>query len=132
MKQTYNLGHKFGQIYSTKKGKSIVNALLVVVVAGYIFSAFNSEKPQAPKEVTPVVKTEAQLQAEKVDRMAFALQKSIELVAKDPDAVKFRNQKQFSNGACVEANLKNGFGGYTGYKEYCYLTIKGKDTFVVN
>ena len=131
MKQTYNLGHKFGEIYGTKKGKSIINAILLVVFAFFIFSWLNAE-PTQKAPAAPVVKTEAQLQAEKVDRMAFALEKSIELVAKDPDAIKFRNQKQFSNGACVEANLKNGFGGYTGYKEYCYLTIKGKDTFVVN
>lgn len=41
---------------------------------------------------------------------------------RDPDSAQFRNVRFYSGGgtavACGEVNAKNGFGGYTGYKQF--------------
>ena len=47
------------------------------------------------------------------------LEALIRQVAKDPDSIQFRNRKWYSNSVCVDANAKNSFGGYVGFKTYC-------------
>lgn len=38
---------------------------------------------------------------------------------KDPDSTRFRNVREFENGAvCGEYNAKNSYGGYVGYKHF--------------
>jgi hypothetical protein len=84
------------------------------------------------KEASEAIKKEAQAKKDNASNMNWALKQAIKQTAKDPDSLQFRNERLFSNGSCIEANGKNSFGGYVGYKEYCYLTIKGKNVFTVD
>lgn len=48
----------------------------------------------------------------------------IKAAAFDPNALMIRDPVYYSNGVCVTANGKNKFGGYVGWKEYCYIVNK--------
>jgi hypothetical protein len=122
---SYEIGKKLGQ------HKILTGLAAAALVTFYIWNGMTSE----PKTVTPpapVVKTEAQLKEERAYRMQAVLMDTLRSTAFNPDSIKFRNEKIHSNGACVEANGQNSFGGYTGFQEYCFLDIKGKTVYTVN
>lgn len=46
------------------------------------------------------------------------LRKSALTLAKDPDSAQFRNENIYARHMCGEVNLRNEYGGYTGYKRF--------------
>jgi hypothetical protein len=85
----------------------IIQVLIVVAIAYWIFSP---SKPKEPVKVDPQ------------DREVAMLMTMIETTARDPSSIKFGKETRFKNAVCIQANGKNGFGGYTGFKEYCSVT----------
>jgi hypothetical protein len=58
------------------------------------------------------------------------LKKTIERLANDPDSIKYRDLRSaHPDGACVEFNAKNQFGGYAGYKEVCVYIQNGQVSY---
>jgi hypothetical protein len=66
------------------------------------------------------------------DDASYLLKKTIQQTAKDPDSIKYRNQRFYSNGYCVEFNAKNSFGAYAGYQDACLMVKNGKFEVTVN
>lgn len=55
------------------------------------------------------------------------LRKSVLTSAKDPDSAHFRNETVYERHMCGEVNLRNEYGGYTGYKRF----ISTKSTYSI-
>lgn len=85
----------------------IIQVLIVIAGAYWIFSP---SEPKEPKKVDPQ------------DREIAMLMTLIETTARDRSSIQFGKETRFKNAVCIQANGKNGFGGYTGFKEYCSVT----------
>ncbi len=87
-----------------------VKILAGIIVCAIAYWIFSPSAPKEPKKVDPQ------------DREIVMLMTMIETTARDPSSIQFGKETRFKNAVCIQANGKNGFGGYTGFKEYCSVT----------
>jgi hypothetical protein len=110
--------------------KTCIGAILALIL-------FNLAMPDTPKQSSPATaeitnpqqrefEAKQKQEANKIAVMELALKQVVTQYARDPSSVQFGKTQRFKNGVCIPVNAKNGFGGYTGFSEYCYLEEKGK------
>jgi len=116
------------------KGK-VIKSKSIAIILGVMFlvtvNKFKEENNPTPPPTPKVEKTPEQIAEEeketKLRGQIYLLKEVLKKSAKDPDSMKFRNEGVTPDGkACVEANGKNGFGGYAGFSQYCVFTKNGK------
>jgi uncharacterized membrane-anchored protein YhcB (DUF1043 family) len=120
-----------GQYVATPKGKRtalIIGAALVVLYVGLALTY----KPAPPPAQPTQAETQMQVKRDMVDLQHRMLETRIRATARNPKTLEFGKQKTYENGVCVDVNGQNAFGGYTGFKEYCYLMENGKPVFTIN
>jgi hypothetical protein len=105
----------------------IASFVVGVAIVAVVVSTTGKKVPNpAPKQEvsTPALTPEQQKKKAFESSRAlygYLLTQQIKKSAFDEDALKIKSPQYYSNGVCVEANGKNRFGAYVGWKEYCYL-----------
>jgi hypothetical protein len=119
----YSIGKKLGK-----------NLPLTILAAALIVGAFawlSSGEPAAPRAMT----AEEKLKSDQHDfsRAAMlAIYNGISDSAVNPKAVQTKNSQYLSNGACLDVNMPNAYGGFDGFKKVCFLKIDGKNVLTIN
>jgi hypothetical protein len=116
--------------------------MMVVVTAGFVIGCGLSEgafqllqsspspkvatapKPAPAPTLTPEQSKQKAFESSR-SLYGYLLTQQIKKSAFDEDSLKIKTPKYYNNGVCVEANGKNRFGAYVGWKEYCYLVENG-------
>jgi hypothetical protein len=120
-----------GEYVATPKGKRtalIIGAALLVLYVGLAVTY----KPAPPPAQPTQAEQEQRTKRDMVDLQHRMLETRIRATARNPKTLEFGKQKTYENGVCVDVNGQNAFGGYTGFKEYCYLMENGKPVFTIN
>jgi hypothetical protein len=120
-----------GQYVATPKGKRNAVIVILALVVLYIGLAV-TYKPAPPPAKPTQAEQEMQVKKDMVDVQHRMLETRIRATARNPKTLEFRNQKTYTDGVCVDVNGQNAFGGYTGFKTYCYLMQNGKPIFTID
>jgi len=120
-----------GQYVATPKGMR--NALIVFLTLLVLYVGLAVTYKPAPPPAQPTqAEQEQRTKRDMVDLQHRMLETRIRATARNPKTLEFGKQKTYENGVCVDVNGQNAFGGYTGFKEYCYLMENGKPVFTIN
>ena len=131
------IGAAIGLIFNKEDYSTgaVIAAVIAAVISIVLFAKnstdYKVEKEQEKAEqvakekaridaMTPEERKQEEFNKERTVR-GFLLTEQIKASAFDPGALQLKSPKYFKNGVCVEANGKNRFGAYVGWKEYCYL-----------
>jgi hypothetical protein len=116
--------------------KQITQQVGIVIGIGLILSSVifaqmqdspSTKRAPTPSEIAKIAEKEKEKKIQGEFRM---LKAAIKNSAKDPSSVTFRNPMTHKRGVCIEVNAKNSFGGFTGFSEYCTLTVNGETKIV--
>ncbi len=106
------------------------------VILSLAVVAYNKDSTPFTENHYNVVPTPSEIAAQRKqsddNATLYALKEVIKRNAKDPSSVTFRNPVIYKNGVCIDVNAKNSFGGFTGFTEYCALTVNGKTKIAVD
>ncbi len=107
----------------------IIGFTIAFVMAMAIFSA---DKDQTARANGTVTTTQTRSADHPMEVMMYKFKKTLKDTARDPSSIKFKNEKMYNNGVCVDVNGKNGFGGMTGFQEHCLVTNDGKTQYLID
>jgi hypothetical protein len=118
-----------------KGGLGCVGVLVVLMVIGYFTTTKEAARRAA---LTPQERAKEDSNITKIRALEDAKEKlspayqiglahfAVKRRAKDPDAVQFREERLVIRGdtavVCGEANMKNAFGGYIGFRPYVMIS----------